>query len=168
MIEELYPDFTIARLGECRIPSPLKLGCVVNDEKRVLFRTSLDSLQACIAQGKEPPSMEVAGPREKIYFDPSKLRCAIVTCGGICPGLNDVIRAIVLSLYHHYGVKKVFGLKYGFEGLSYRFGHEPVELTPDSVEGINEKGGTILGSSRGNQDVAEMVDTLEQGYPVYQ
>ncbi len=162
MIEELYPDFTIARLGECRIPSPLKLGCFVNDEKRVLFRTSLDSLQACIAQGKEPPNMEVAGPREKIYFDPSKLKCAIVTCGGICPGLNDVIRAIVLSLYHHYGVKKVFGLKFGFEGLSYRFGHEPVELTPDSVEGINEKGGTILGSSRGNQDVAEMVDTLEQ------
>ncbi len=162
MIEELYPDFTIARLGECRIPSPLKLGCFVNDEKRVLFRTSLDSLQACIAQGKEPPNMEVAGPREKIYFDPSKLKCAMVTCGGICPGLNDVIRAIVLSLYHHYGVKKVFGLKFGFEGLSYRFGHEPVELTPDSVEGINEKGGTILGSSRGNQDVAEMVDTLEQ------
>jgi 6-phosphofructokinase 1 len=162
MIEEQYPDFTISRLGDCRIPSPLKLGGFTNDDQRVLFRTTLASVQSYLVQGREPPSMEVAGPREKIYFDPSKLKCGIVTCGGICPGLNDVIRAIVLSLYHHYGVKKVFGLKYGFEGLSYRYGHEPVELTPDSVEGINEKGGTILGSSRGNQDVGEMVDTLEQ------
>jgi len=162
MNEELYPDFTISRLGECRIPSPLKPGGFIRDDQRVLFRTQLASLQACIAEGKEPPSMEVAGAREKIYFDPSKLKCGIVTCGGICPGLNDVIRAVVLSLFHHYGVKKVFGLKYGYEGLSYRYGHEPVELTPDSVEGINEKGGTILGSSRGSQDVGEMVDTLEQ------
>ncbi len=162
MIEEQYPDFTISRLGECRIPSPIKRRGFIHDEQRVLFRTTLASVQASIAQGKEPPSMEVAGAREKIYFDPSKLKCAIVTCGGICPGLNDVIRAIVLSLFHHYGVKKVFGLKYGYEGLSYRYGHAPVELTPDAVEGINEKGGTILGSSRGNQDVGEMVDTLEQ------
>ncbi len=162
MIDVPYPDFTITKLGDCRIPSPLKLGGFTHDDQRVLFRTTLASVQTCIAQGKEPPSMEVAGPREKIYFDPSKLKCGIVTCGGICPGLNDVIRAIVLSLYHHYGVKKVFGLKFGFEGLSYRYGHEPVELTPDSVEGINEKGGTILGSSRGNQDLGEMVDTLEQ------
>ena len=162
MIEELYPDFTITRLGESRIPSPLKLGGFTRDDQRVLFHTGLASAKCCIAEGKEPPSMEVAGPREKIYFDPSKLKCGIVTCGGICPGLNDVIRAIVLSLFHHYGVKKVFGLKYGYEGLSYRYGHEPVELNPDNVDGINEKGGTILGSSRGNQDVVEMVDTLEQ------
>jgi 6-phosphofructokinase 1 len=162
MTEELYPDFTITRMGECRIPSPLKLGGFTHDDQRVLFRTSLASVRSSAAAGEDPPSMEVAGPREKIYFDPSKLKCGIVTCGGICPGLNDVIRAIVLSLYHHYGVKKVFGLKFGFEGLSYRYGHEPVELTPDSVEGINDKGGTILGSSRGSQDVGEMVDTLEQ------
>ncbi len=162
MIEELYPDFTIARLGESHIPSPLTLGRFTPDEQRVLYHTGLASLKSSLADGKEPPSMEVAGPREKIYFDPSKLKCGIVTCGGICPGLNDVIRAIVLSLYHHYGVKTVFGFKFGYEGLSYRFGHELVELTPDTVEGINEKGGTILGSSRGNQDVGEMVDTLEQ------
>lgn len=162
MIEEQYPDFSISRLGDCRIPSPFKMGCYTRDEERVLYYTDLESLQRAAADGKEPPGMEVAGPREKIYFDPSKLKCGIVTCGGICPGLNDVIRSIVLSLFHHYGVKKVFGLKYGYEGLSYRYGHEPVELSPDTVKGINEKGGTILGSSRGNQDVGEMVDTLEQ------
>ncbi len=69
----------------------------------------------------DPPSMEVAGPREKICFDPSQLACGIVTCGGICPGLNDVIRSIVLSLYHHYGVSKVYGFRFGYEGLVPRY-----------------------------------------------
>jgi len=106
--------------------------------------------------------MEQAGPREKIYFDPSKLKCGIVTCGGLCPGLNDVIRAVVLSLYHNYKVRTVFGFPYGYEGLTYRFGHTPVELDPAAVSRIHEYGGTILGSSRGNQDVSEMVDTMDR------
>ena len=104
----------------------------------------------------------MAGPREKIYFDPSKLKCGIVTCGGLCPGINDVIRAIVLGLFHHYGVRTVFGFPYGYEGLSYRYGHTPLELTPNEVDGIHEQGGTMLGSSRGPQDVSEMVDTIER------
>ena len=74
---------------------------------------------------EKPLAFEQAGPREKIYFDPSKLKCGIVTCGGLCPGLNDVIRSIVLSLHFHYGVKTVFGFPYGYEGLSYRYGHTP-------------------------------------------
>lgn len=104
----------------------------------------------------------MAGPREKIYFDPSKLKCGIVTCGGLCPGLNDVIRAIVMGLFYHYGVMTVFGFRYGYEGLSCRYGHAPLELNPDVVADIHKKGGTILGSSRGPQEVSEMVDTLEQ------
>jgi 6-phosphofructokinase 1 len=83
-----------------------------------------------------------------------------VTCGGLCPGLNDVIRSIVLSLYHHYGVKKVYGFRYGYEGLVRSIGHTTLELTPDTVNRINELGGTILGSSRGPQDPAEMAKTL--------
>jgi 6-phosphofructokinase 1 len=83
-----------------------------------------------------------------------------VTCGGLCPGLNDVIRSIVLSLYHLYGVKKVYGFRYGYEGLVSQIGHVPLELTPDSVARINELGGTVLGSSRGPQDPADMVKTL--------
>jgi 6-phosphofructokinase 1 len=104
----------------------------------------------------------MAGPRRKIYFDPSKLKCGIVTCGGLCPGINDVIEAIVMELYYHYGVRSIFGFRYGFEGLSPKYKHPPLELTPEVVTNIYVQGGTILGSSRGNQDVEEMVDTLER------
>jgi 6-phosphofructokinase 1 len=106
--------------------------------------------------------MEVAGPREQIFFDPARLRAGIVTCGGLCPGLNNVIRAVVLSLYHHYGVKTVYGFRYGYEGLSRRYGHGPLALTPAVVNDIHELGGTILGSSRGPQEPVDMVDTLER------
>ena len=105
--------------------------------------------------------MESAGPRKTLFFDPAKLACGIVTCGGLCPGLNDVIRAIVLSLHHHYGVNKVYGFRFGYEGLVRRIGHEPLELTPESVHRIHESGGSVLGSSRGPQDPAEMVDYLK-------
>jgi hypothetical protein len=91
-------------------------------------------------QGKKPPHFEMAGPRKTIYFDPSKLKCGIVTCGGLCPGLNDVIRAIVLGLYHHYGVKTVFGFPFGYAGLTYRHWHKPLELTPKMVEDIHIQG----------------------------
>ena len=93
---------------------------------------------------------------------PAQLACGIVTCGGLCPGLNNVIRSIVMSLHHHYGVRTIYGFPYGYEGLAPKHGHRPIMLTPDIVTGINETGGTILGSSRGNQDVAVMVDTLER------
>ena len=84
-----------------------------------------------------------------------------MTCGGLCPGLNDVIRAVVLSLSHHYGVKKIYGFRYGYEGLVQKYGHKPIDLTPETVSGINKAGGTILGSSRGPQDPVEMIKTLE-------
>jgi 6-phosphofructokinase 1 len=155
-------SFEISRLGECRIPSPMKGVHFVTDEEQVLYHGNLKEVEAIIRGGKTPPHFEMAGPREKIYFDPSKLKCGIVTCGGLCPGLNDVIRAIVLSLHYHYGVRTVFGFRYGYEGLTYRYGHEPLELTPDAVNDIHQQGGTILGSSRGPQEVSEMVDTLEQ------
>ena len=95
-----------------------------------------------------------------LFFDPAKLACGIVTCGGLCPGLNDVIRAIVLSLRLHYGVSRVYGFRFGYEGLVRRIGHEPLELTPETVHRIHESGGSILGSSRGHQDAAEMVEYL--------
>jgi 6-phosphofructokinase 1 len=143
-------NLEVSRLAEGRIPSPLKGVYFVKDDERVLLHTGLKEAKKHV-EGNEPvPSFEKAGPREKIYFDPSKLKCGIVTCGGLCPGLNSVIRAIVLSLYHSY------------EGLTHRYGHKPVELTLSVVDRIHQHGGTILGSSRGNQDIGEMVDTLEQ------
>src|SRR5262249_38423546 len=98
----------------------------------------------------------------RIFFDSARLGCGIVTCGGLCPGLNDVIRAIVLSLHHHYGVRRIHGFRYGYEGLVARYGHEPLTLTPETVNHLHELGGTVLGSSRGHQDPVEMVRTLKQ------
>jgi 6-phosphofructokinase 1 len=155
-------DLEVSRLGECRISSPMSGIHFVDDDEHVLYHSNLREIEAIQAAGKRPPCFEMAGPKEKIYFDPLQLRCGIVTCGGICPGVNDVIRAIVMGLFYHYGVKTVFGFRYGYEGLIPRYGHVPLELTPEIVEDIHEKGGTILGSSRGPQDISEMVDTLER------
>ena len=155
-------DFTIEKLGECTIPSPLKGMPFVSDEKRVLYHSEPSEVKSYFDEGRIPPAIECSGPREKIFFDPQGMSCGIVTCGGLCPGLNDVIRSIVMSLYHHYGVTKVYGFRYGYEGLVPRYGHEPFDLTPDRVSDINKIGGTILGSSRGPQKVEEMVDNLER------
>jgi len=152
----------IQHLGPCRIASPVKSAHFVEDGDRVVIDSNPALLRAALEAGGAMPAFEKAGPRSKIYFDPSKLKCGIVTCGGLCPGLNDVIRAVVLSLYHNYGVRNVFGFPYGYEGLTYRYGHIPVELTPSAVSRIHEYGGTILGSSRGNQDTGEIVDTLDR------
>ena len=155
-------NFEIAHLGPCRIPSPMNGVRFVNDDTRVSYESHLGSILGCLDEGRALPGMELAGPREKIYFDPSKLKCGIVTCGGVCPGLNEVIRALVMSLFYHYGVQTVFGFKYGFEGLTYRYGHTPLELTPQNVNFVHGLGGSILGTSRGPQDVSEMVDCLER------
>ncbi len=104
--------------------------------------------------------MEQAGPRQKLFFAPSKTRAAIVTCGGLCPGLNDVIRALTMILWYRYEVRQIIGLKYGYEGLVDFFKHPIIELTPEHVEDIHKDGGTILGSSRGNQNPIKMVDFL--------
>src|SRR5512143_1869583 len=155
-------DFRIERLGDCTVPSPMSGVRFAGDGERVLYHTDPAEVRRYIDSGLEPPGFEVAGPRKKIFFDPLTIACGIVTCGGLCPGLNDVIRSIVLSLHHHYGVRTIYGFPYGYEGLVPKFGHQPIMLTPEVVAQINEMGGTILGSSRGNQDVSEMVDTLER------
>jgi 6-phosphofructokinase 1 len=161
-MENQMPDFEIQRLGECLRPSPMRAAAFVPDSRRVLYHTQLADLEDCLSRGLPIPAMEAAGPRERIHFDPASLACGIVTCGGLCPGLNDVIRAIVLSLHHHYGVTRIHGFKYGYEGLVQRVGHVPMDLTPELVNNIQNQGGTLLGSSRGNQNPAEMVDTLER------
>ena len=153
-------NFTVSRLGECSIPSPMSKAPFVDEKERVIYHTNMSEINAALEKGMQLPSLEVAGPREKIFFDPAELKCGIVTCGGLCPGLNDVIRAIVMSLHYHYGVKTIFGFRYGYEGLSSSYGHVPLNLTPENVSQIHQMGGTILGSSRGPQDIADMVDTL--------
>jgi len=134
----------------------------IKEYEHLLYHSSLPEIESYLSTGAQPPRFELAGPREHIFFDPSTLRCGIVTCGGLCPGINDVIRAIVMSLFYHYGVKTVFGFRYGYEGLASRYEHAPLELDPENVKEIHQMGGTILGSSRGPQDTGDMVDTLER------
>jgi 6-phosphofructokinase len=99
----------------------------VDNGERVLYPSTLDYLKRLRANaGDDPPSMETVGPRQQIFFNPSAVACGIVTCGGLCPGLNDVIRAIVLSLRHHYGVRKTYGFRFGFAGLIAGASHEPL------------------------------------------
>jgi len=163
-------DLVVKTLGTARIDSPLlellsrrqQSVHYVEESDRVLLD---DTLSAIIARSRLPvelPGFEPAGPRSKIYFDPSKTRAGIVTCGGLCPGLNDVIRGLTIELCRCYRVQHVYGFCNGYQGFMAQF-HRPVlDLTPEIVSDINEHGGTILGSSRGEQDPAAVVDCLER------
>jgi len=161
-------DPSISILGAAKIESPLGViprngdRYFVSDEERVLLNIDESEVAKAIKGRKKPLALERAGPRQKIFFDPSKLRCAIVSCGGLCPGINDIIRAIVLTLHHNYGVPNIYGIRYGFEGFISSYGHELIELTPDFVSAIHESGGTVLGTSRGHQDIGSIVDALER------
>ena len=160
--EEIITE--ISHLGDPDIPSPLlqkNYSCFVEDRDRVLTFASVLSLDAC-RKGESLPSFELAGPRRNIYFDPVKTKCAIVTCGGLCPGINDVIRSIVLTLFYGYGVQSVFGIRYGLRGFIPDYGLPVLELSPPAVERIHEYGGTVLGSSRGPQPPERIVDALEK------
>ncbi|MEE4356243.1 MAG: ATP-dependent 6-phosphofructokinase [Desulfococcaceae bacterium] len=158
----------ILSLGEARIPNPLRKGkkegerFFFSDEKKILIDIDAGRTAEMIREGQEPAAFELAGPREMIYFDPSKLRCALVTCGGLCPGLNGIIRSIVLELYYGYGVRNIYGIRFGLQGFIPRYRHDVAELTPGAVSDIIRKGGSFLGSSRGPQDVNEIVDSMER------
>ncbi|MBM4285320.1 MAG: ATP-dependent 6-phosphofructokinase [Deltaproteobacteria bacterium] len=166
-------DTRIASLGEAKIDSVIRKVPMFNrqgelvekkfvdDSDHILVYDSLDYL-AQLKPGEEPLTFELAGPRSKIFFDPSKLHCAIVTCGGLCPGINDVIRAVVLELHYLYHVRHIYGVRYGLQGFIPRFGHDLVELTPKFVADIHTFGGTILSSSRGPQDPEDIVDALDR------
>ena len=153
-------DTTIPTLGPAKIPSPLSY-CFYADDKSIPLYLDSEFIEE-LGTRSVALNFEAAGPRRNTYFDPSKTKCAIVTCGGLCPGINDVIRAIVMEAYHAYNVPSVLGIKYGLEGFIPKYRHDLVELTPDAVSEIHQFGGTILGSSRGPQSPEEIVDALER------
>jgi 6-phosphofructokinase 1 len=154
--------FDLERVGDPTLPSPLRDVPFVDETERVCYFHDTGRILALSGAGMAIPGFVKAGPREKIYFDPRWTRAAVVTCGGLCPGLNDVIKGVVDTLWYTYGIDKIFGIRYGYRGLEPSFGLEPVALDPDIVDTIHEDGGSILGSSRGNQEVDQMVNTLDR------
>lgn len=151
----------VSNLGERRYESPLATGGkhphrFVPDDSRVLHTVDY-------REGETPPvvGFEKAGPREQLYFDPQRSRAAIVTCGGLCPGLNNVIRNLFYALHSNYGVPQVLGIRNGYQGLNPDQGNEPVFLTSELVADVHHHGGTLLGTSRGPQDPKVTVDFLQ-------
>lgn len=144
----------VTTLGEVRFPSPI--AHAVSDQIRIPFQI----LRNAGALPDSDLEFELAGPRAKLFFDPKQTRAGIVTCGGLCPGLNHVIRSTFLELHHIYGVKEVLGFRDGYQGLDPARGQEPFVLTPDFVEDIHKEGGTVLNTSRGPVDVRVAVDNL--------
>lgn len=152
-------DFQIGKLGKCTLTNPIRDMYFIGENERVSYESDPAVIAADVARKEEPLAFERAGVRKKIFHDPAWSKAAILTAGGLCPGLNDVIRALVLSL-NRYGVPVIYGIRYGYRGLNPEHGLEPLLLTPDLVDGIHHDGGTILGSSRGAEDPRVLVDTL--------
>lgn len=157
----------ILSLGPAKINNPIprleserqKFTGFVDDSERVRIDPFVGADED---EAGEAASFERAGPRRNIYFDPNKLKAAIVTCGGMCPGINSLVRSIVLQLHHRYGVKNVVGVRFGLQGFIPDYGHELLELAPLMVQDVHGRGGSFLGMSRGAQPVDEVVDALER------
>lgn len=160
MVTQEY-DTTIGSLGKAKIHSPIHLSRFVKDNQQLELIMTSEELSE-LNEDTLSMSFEKAGPRERLYFDPSKTKCAIVTCGGLCPGINDVIRSIVMEAHYNYGIRTVLGIRNGLRGFIPDYGYDVVELTPKKVTNIHHFGGTVLGSSRGRQDPEELVDSLER------
>ena len=163
-------DFTIPTLGECKIRSPIRLSTVhgdlianyVSDDEAIQYEIAADPKKLDFSL-KRSELLQVAGPRQNIYFNPGHVHAGILTCGGICPGLNDVIRSIVRCLVFNYNVHRISGIKFGFRGLLPEYNLPAIDLNNDVVTDIHKMGGTMLGSSRGGGErVGDIVDSIER------
>ncbi len=152
-------DTAVPVLGATTYDNPKHAGAFVSDAGGILVGITKGTVSC---EGATPVFFEEAGPREKLFFSPQKTKIAIVTCGGICPGVNDVIRSIVMEAHHQYGVAATLGIRYGLRGFIPSCRHDVLEFSPENVAEIHQFGGTILGSSRGPQPVDEIVDALER------
>ncbi len=155
-------DTKIECVGTPNVDSPIESQLFTDDGERILYNIFAKDIIALVKQGKDIPSFEKAGARQKILYNASKTKAAIVSCGGLCPGINNVIRTLVIQLYYVYGVKNILGFRYGYQGLNPKYGHKPLKLVPNIVKDINKLGGSFLGSSRGKQPINIIVDYLEE------
>jgi 6-phosphofructokinase 1 len=162
-------DFSIEELGERNIKSPIEMSTekgegianYVPDDKYVLLDTAVKL--GAQQELNRSQVLECAGPREMIYFAPAHVHVGIVSCGGLCPGINDVIRAIVRCLWYRYGVRRISGIRYGYKGFLPESPYDVRKLDPDSVDDIHKLGGTYLGSARGGgREVSKIVDAMER------
>ena len=155
-------DFLIPTLGDCTIKSPVTEQTFVSDEETVAYFTDFNDMKPYLDRGEEVPTFEHAGPRKMIFHNPAWSRAAILTAGGLCPGLNEVIKFLTISLSRDYGVHDIYGIRYGYRGLNPDRNLAPIRLTPELVDDIHDKGGSILGSSRGAEDTDVLVDSLKR------
>jgi len=165
MANRLTPQqFDVSTLGPCTVPSPLGLSTHVGDGLAHFVPDGTKVLYKIAGERREDFDLELflerAGPRENIFFDPVNTRAAVVTCGGLSPGVNNVLRSLVLELYFQYGVRDIVGFRYGFRGMNPVHGHETVPLTYEFVRTIQKEGGSALGVSRGAEDATVLVDRL--------
>jgi 6-phosphofructokinase 1 len=165
MAHRLTPEqFKVKTLGERRVPSPLRLSPHVGDGLAHYVPDGTRVLYKVAGEREEDFDSELvlerAGPRESIYFEPADTKVAVVTCGGLSPGVNNVIRSLVLELTFQYGVREIVGFRYGYRGMNPAHGYDPLPLTYEAVRTIHNEGGSVLGTSRGAEDVAVMVDRL--------
>lgn len=159
-MEKLQPqDLVVDMLGKPEIDSPVRLTSYIGEEERFLFDLNPENLIQQVSAQKELCTIERGGPRKKIFFDPHKTRAAIVTCGGLCPGINNVIRSVTLELLYQYKIISVIGYRFGYKGMADP-SIQPMELNSETTNGIGELGGSILASSRGPQEVDKMIDRL--------
>lgn len=161
-MENFNFDFRIKNLGKPIYFSPIKNINFVTDDEKVFYNIDYNEVKKAILNNNESSLiiLEKAGPRENIFFDPEKTTAGIVTCGGLCPGLNNVIRSIVLQLLYQYGIKKIIGFRYGYRGIDISNKINPIFLDVNEVADIHNLGGSYLGSSRGNVDSSKLVDSL--------
>jgi 6-phosphofructokinase 1 len=150
--------------GSCSVHSPLRHESHHFIDK--LFISDEAFYRAPVELAREPgvsvPRFELAGPRQMLYFEPAKTKVAIVTCGGLCPGMNNVIRSVYLQLHYHYGVPAVLGVRDGYSGFSAEAPRPPLWLNSELVNNIHQLGGTLLGTSRGPVSPDIIVDFLQQ------
>ena len=155
-------DFKVQQLGEQIHPNPSDQGLFVSEEEKIAFSSQINNLKSQFNSCEELPGFEKAGARKTLFHNPKNTKAALITCGGLCPGLNNVIKSLVTVLEKDYKVSEIIGIRYGYKGLAKSSNLEPIQLNSEAVDQSHKQGGTSLGSSRGNQNPQEMVDVLQE------
>ena len=127
----------VETLGECKIVSPVHHHEFINDGERIFVSEEEAFMKEMEKKLGHLPTFERAGPLPRIFHDPAWTRVGIVTAGGLCPGLNNVIKGLVEILSFDYGIKTIFGIRFGYAGLNPKFGYQPIMLDPDVKEGYS-------------------------------